>query len=78
MTMIYPLPKKSEYLLSKGWEMKNLMLYHKDGIEIFFDNSTAVEIYKIGNRDERLADLSIVTLDDLMELVVKLSQGFYD
>ena len=75
--MIDPFPEKANYLLEQGWKNKTPMAFVKNGIELFFDNSTAVEVYRDGDYDDRLDDLQLITITDLKEVLNKIENGKY-
>lgn len=68
---------KGAYLVGEGWIEKHVMLYVKNGIEIFFDNSNAIEIYNEGNKNVRLGDYYATTVKDLFELLKNIEEGRY-
>jgi hypothetical protein len=77
MTTFCPFEEKVQYLLDNGWMARTPMSFVKYGIEIFFDNSTAVEIYPSNESNRRLGDLQICTIDDLASLENNIKNGEY-
>lgn len=51
------------------------MVYVKQGIEIFFDNSNAIEIYTSGNTRFRLDNFYTQTVKDLIRLLIGIEKG---
>ncbi|MBU1426868.1 MAG: hypothetical protein KKH12_01955 [Gammaproteobacteria bacterium] len=72
-----PFEEKVQHLIDNGWMARTPMSFVKYGIEIFFDNSTAVEIYPSNESDRRLDDLQICTIADLAGLVNDIKNGKY-
>ena len=68
---------KTQYLIDNGWVERTPMAFVKYGIEIFFDNSTAVEIYPSNDNSRRLDDLRIHTVADLANLENDIKSGKY-
>jgi len=69
---------KGNYLIEQGWTQKNQMIYIKKGIEIFFDNSNSIEIYRSDNNRLRLDDFRAQSIKDLMILLSTIEDGKYD
>lgn len=68
---------KTRYLIDNGWVERTPMAFVKYGIEIFFDNSTAVEIYLSNDNSKRLDELRIHTIADLANLENDIKSGKY-
>jgi len=78
MTIIFDsFHTKAQYLIDNGWMEKTPMAFVKYGIEIFFDNSCAVEIYPSNDSSKRLDDLQIITVADLAKLESDIKSGKY-
>jgi hypothetical protein len=63
-----------KYLKLNGWTERSQMSFIKNGYEIFWDNSNAVEIYPENDNKRRLEDVRIETLDDLEKLIKRLDK----
>jgi hypothetical protein len=65
---------KVDFLRRMGWTERSPMSFVKNDREIFWDTSSAVEIYPANDKNKRLEDVRIETLEDLEKLVKRLEQ----
>ena len=68
---------KTQHLIDNGWIERKPLSFVKFGIELFFDNSDAVEIYPEDEISRRLADVRISTIADLVNLENDIKNGKY-
>ena len=64
----------TNYLKLNGWTERSQMSFVKNGYEIFWDTSNAVEIYLENDNKNRLEDVRIETLDELKKLIMRLER----
>jgi hypothetical protein len=66
---------KKQYLIQNGWIERTPMSFVKYGFELFFDNSTAVELYPSNENNRRIGDFQICTIADLANLEDDIKNG---
>ena len=68
---------KRQHLIENGWTERTPMSFVQYGIELFFDNSNAVEVYPSSDSSRRLGDFRIRTVADLASLEDDIKSGKY-
>ena len=68
---------KVTYLIQDKWIQRTPMAFVKHGVELFFDTSTAAEIYLENDETRRLDDVRLETLKDLKGLINEIEKGRY-
>jgi uncharacterized protein YdeI (YjbR/CyaY-like superfamily) len=65
---------KIDFLKQNGWIERSPMSFVKNGYEMFWDNSHAVEVYPENDNKKRLFDIRIETIDELQKLMEELKK----
>ena len=66
---------KTQYLIKENWKQVNLMLYEKNGQEIFFDNSNLIEFQKTNKSTKDVLNIRVQTLQDLINFLDSIKKN---